>query len=55
MIDEFVLYLAPIFIGSPARGILDRTPLTRLADASRLTVTDTRLIGKDLRIIARPQ
>ncbi|MDR2030858.1 MAG: bifunctional diaminohydroxyphosphoribosylaminopyrimidine deaminase/5-amino-6-(5-phosphoribosylamino)uracil reductase RibD [Azoarcus sp.] len=52
-VDELLLYLAPIAVGSAARGIFDLPALTALDTAHRFAIRDCAKIGEDLRIIAR--
>jgi diaminohydroxyphosphoribosylaminopyrimidine deaminase/5-amino-6-(5-phosphoribosylamino)uracil reductase len=54
LVDEIVLYLAPILLGSAARGMFDLPVLTDLSGRYDLRVTDLRKIGNDLRVLARP-
>ena len=51
-IDEVLLYLAPQMLGL-GQGMAQWGPLTDLAQALRLEFTETQLIGKDLRVLAR--
>jgi diaminohydroxyphosphoribosylaminopyrimidine deaminase/5-amino-6-(5-phosphoribosylamino)uracil reductase len=53
LIDELVLYLAPHLMGTEARGLVELTGLSSMADRVQLTMTDVRQIGPDLRIRAR--
>lgn len=55
LIDEFLLYLAPMLIGHHARGLLDLPALDNLDQALRLELRDVRQLGADLRILARPR
>jgi diaminohydroxyphosphoribosylaminopyrimidine deaminase/5-amino-6-(5-phosphoribosylamino)uracil reductase len=41
-------------LGDSARGMLALTPLASLADRYELTIEDLRLVGRDLRLTARP-
>ncbi len=54
LIDEFVIYVAPMLLGSAARGMFDLDELTELAQCPRLDFDEIRAIGPDLRIIATP-
>ncbi|MDP2229199.1 MAG: bifunctional diaminohydroxyphosphoribosylaminopyrimidine deaminase/5-amino-6-(5-phosphoribosylamino)uracil reductase RibD [Moraxellaceae bacterium] len=54
LIDEYVLYQAPILLGSSARPMLD-WPLQSMRDQRRLTITDTRMVGGDIRHLAKPK
>ena len=53
-VDELILYLAPALVGDAARGLFNLPALESLADKRRLTFRDIRLVGGDLRIVARP-
>ncbi len=53
LIDELVLYVAPKLLGDTARGLFQLPALSALTDAVSLQFTDVRVVGKDLRIIAR--
>lgn len=52
-VDEILLYLAPMLIGDQAQGLFSLPTLSSLADARKLDMRDVRMIGRDLRIIAR--
>ena len=47
--DEMLLYLAPKFLGSTARPLLD-IPLQRLQQAISGRISETQTLGKDLRV-----
>ena len=53
LVDELLLYLAPCLIGDAARGLFDVPALKSLQDKHRLLINDVRLVGADLRILAR--
>jgi diaminohydroxyphosphoribosylaminopyrimidine deaminase/5-amino-6-(5-phosphoribosylamino)uracil reductase len=53
VVDEWLLYLAPHFLGTQGRGMLDLGALTAMESRQALKVMDTRWFGDDLRIIAR--
>jgi diaminohydroxyphosphoribosylaminopyrimidine deaminase/5-amino-6-(5-phosphoribosylamino)uracil reductase len=55
LIDEIVLYQAPVLLGDAARGVFALPELRALGRKIELEIRDTRCIGKDLRIIARPR
>nr|WP_114417703.1 bifunctional diaminohydroxyphosphoribosylaminopyrimidine deaminase/5-amino-6-(5-phosphoribosylamino)uracil reductase RibD [Marinospirillum perlucidum] len=54
LIDELRLYLAPRFLGSAARGLLELPGLNKLAAAPELEVTEVRAVGKDWRFQLKP-
>lgn len=53
LVDELLLYLAPCLIGDAARGMFDLPPLEALAARTPLLIRDLRLLGPDLRLLAR--
>jgi len=53
LVDEYQLFVAPKFLGSTARPLLD-LPLERLEQAHHLDIVDIRAVGGDFRVIARP-
>ena len=54
LVDEFIIYMAPLLLGSEARPLLD-WPLTSIRDQRKLVITDTRMVGSDIRLIAKPK
>ncbi|XXF09480.1 bifunctional diaminohydroxyphosphoribosylaminopyrimidine deaminase/5-amino-6-(5-phosphoribosylamino)uracil reductase RibD [Pseudomonas sp. D1-3] len=53
LVDEYQLFVAPKFLGSSARPLLD-LPLAKMAEAPALKIVDMRAVGDDWRIIAVP-
>jgi diaminohydroxyphosphoribosylaminopyrimidine deaminase/5-amino-6-(5-phosphoribosylamino)uracil reductase len=53
VIDEIVLYLAPMILGDASQGLFALGELVRLDEAPRVRIVDTRRVGEDLRITAR--
>ncbi|WP_347247978.1 bifunctional diaminohydroxyphosphoribosylaminopyrimidine deaminase/5-amino-6-(5-phosphoribosylamino)uracil reductase RibD [Zoogloea sp.] len=54
-IDELVLYLAPALVGDAAQGLFNLPAINSLTEKRSLNFRDVRLVGRDLRIIARPE
>ncbi len=54
LLDELVLYLAPVLLGDTARGLLHLPGLESMDQRVALTVDDIRAVGGDWRITARP-
>ena len=54
LVDELVIYQAPHIMGSETRRMFETPAWTRLADRQGLRLVETRRIGGDLRITARP-
>jgi diaminohydroxyphosphoribosylaminopyrimidine deaminase/5-amino-6-(5-phosphoribosylamino)uracil reductase len=53
LVDELLIYQAPLLLGDKARGMADLPELADLAGARHLTVIDRRMVGPDQRILAR--
>jgi len=53
LVDELLVYLAPHLVGDDARGMFHLPELTDLAGRRALEVRDVRMIGGDIRVIAR--
>ncbi|MFN7087270.1 MAG: bifunctional diaminohydroxyphosphoribosylaminopyrimidine deaminase/5-amino-6-(5-phosphoribosylamino)uracil reductase RibD [Burkholderiales bacterium] len=53
LVDELVVYLAPLLLGDAARGMFDLPELQDLDGCRELKIGDLRMIGDDIRIIAR--
>jgi diaminohydroxyphosphoribosylaminopyrimidine deaminase/5-amino-6-(5-phosphoribosylamino)uracil reductase len=54
LVDEYIFYVAPVLLGSAARPLLE-WPLHSIRDQRRLAITDTRMVGGDIRLVARPK
>jgi len=52
LIDEIILYQAPMLLGDTARGLFALPEMQSLSEKIELRISDVRLIGRDLRIIA---
>jgi diaminohydroxyphosphoribosylaminopyrimidine deaminase/5-amino-6-(5-phosphoribosylamino)uracil reductase len=53
VIDEIWFYYAPKLLGDTAQGMFALPEMTRLEQALQPRLTDVRLVGEDLRVIAR--
>jgi diaminohydroxyphosphoribosylaminopyrimidine deaminase/5-amino-6-(5-phosphoribosylamino)uracil reductase len=53
MVDELLLYLAPSLIGDAAPGMFNLPELTDLSARRALRIHDLRVVGDDIRVIAR--
>ncbi len=53
LVDELIVYLAPKFLGTDARGLLQLPGLEHLCDAPRMLWHDQRMVGEDLRLSLR--
>jgi diaminohydroxyphosphoribosylaminopyrimidine deaminase/5-amino-6-(5-phosphoribosylamino)uracil reductase len=52
-VDEFLIYLAPSFLGDSAQGMLNLPQMDSLDERLRVTLRSVERVGEDLRIIAR--
>jgi diaminohydroxyphosphoribosylaminopyrimidine deaminase/5-amino-6-(5-phosphoribosylamino)uracil reductase len=53
LIDEVLVYLAPTLLGASARGMFDVPEVRELAERHEFDVRDVRMVGGDVRVIAR--
>ena len=53
LVDELVIYLAPHLVGDAARGMFNLPALEDLGGRRALAVRDMRMVGRDLRVVAR--
>lgn len=53
LVDELIIYIAAKFLGNNAKGLLQLPDLRALKDGPELEINDMRMIGKDIRLIAR--
>ncbi len=52
-VDELLIYQAPVLLGDSARGMFNLAELTDLSGKRELVVIDRRLVGSDMRLLAR--
>jgi diaminohydroxyphosphoribosylaminopyrimidine deaminase/5-amino-6-(5-phosphoribosylamino)uracil reductase len=55
LVDEFIIYQAPHFMGSETRGMLQTPQWIKLKQRLELEILDLRNIDNDMRITARPR
>ena len=55
LVDELLLYVAPVVLGDTARPLLGGLAFTQMAQRLRMTVIDSRRVGEDLRLRLQPQ
>jgi len=53
LVDELILYLAPVLMGDAARGLFALPELQQMDQRKALTMQDVRLVGQDIRVMAR--
>lgn len=54
LVDELVVYVAPVLLGEGARPLAALGTLTDMAERHELRFSDTRRVGHDLRLTLRP-
>ncbi|MCB1776202.1 MAG: bifunctional diaminohydroxyphosphoribosylaminopyrimidine deaminase/5-amino-6-(5-phosphoribosylamino)uracil reductase RibD [Candidatus Competibacteraceae bacterium] len=54
LVDELVIYLAPVLLGNKARGLFQLPELTRMSQRAKLEILEMRAVGKDWRIALKP-
>ncbi|WP_282266319.1 bifunctional diaminohydroxyphosphoribosylaminopyrimidine deaminase/5-amino-6-(5-phosphoribosylamino)uracil reductase RibD [Stenotrophomonas sp. PS02298] len=54
LVDELLLYMAPLLMGDAARPLLAGLGIDSMAQTVALEVRDARMIGPDLRLLLRP-
>jgi diaminohydroxyphosphoribosylaminopyrimidine deaminase / 5-amino-6-(5-phosphoribosylamino)uracil reductase len=55
LVDELLIYIAPVLLGDSARPLLTLPTLTDMTDRWQLQVHDQRQVGEDWRIRLRPR
>jgi len=53
LVDELLLYIAPRLLGDKARGMFELPELQEMAGRRELKILDLRMVGRDLRMLAR--
>lgn len=54
LVDEFVVYLAPLLLGDRARGMFDLPELVAMEGRRELRIANVAMVGRDLRVRALP-
>ena len=55
LIDELIIYMAPIVMGDEARGLFRLPQLQSMAERVEFSLLETRAVGRDLRLNFQPQ
>ena len=55
LVDELLLYIAPVLLGERARPLFDGLHIDAMAERLRLRTVDSRSVGGDLRLLLRPE
>jgi len=53
LIDELIIYIAPLILGNNARGLFHLPGLDQLSKGYQLAISDIRAVGHDWRVTAR--
>ena len=54
LVDEIVIYMAPMIMGSDAKGLFSLPEITEMKDKINLSINDIRKVGNDMRITISP-
>ena len=54
LIDELIIYTAPVLLGHEARGLFNLPGIQSMTDRTQLKFTDIRMVGEDCRITLIP-
>jgi diaminohydroxyphosphoribosylaminopyrimidine deaminase / 5-amino-6-(5-phosphoribosylamino)uracil reductase len=55
LVDELLLYVAPVILGERARPMFDGLPIDTMAERLRMRIVETRRIGDDVRLLMQPR
>ncbi len=55
LVDELLLYIAPVLLGDAAKPLLALPGLAGMSDRWKLTMVDQRMLGQDSRWLLRPR
>jgi diaminohydroxyphosphoribosylaminopyrimidine deaminase / 5-amino-6-(5-phosphoribosylamino)uracil reductase len=50
LVDEWVIYIAPLILGDKGKGLFHLPGLDKLSDSKKLKIKDIRQVGKDIKI-----
>ncbi|HRD48999.1 MAG TPA: bifunctional diaminohydroxyphosphoribosylaminopyrimidine deaminase/5-amino-6-(5-phosphoribosylamino)uracil reductase RibD [Candidatus Contendobacter sp.] len=53
LMDELVIYMAPLLLGDKARGLFQLPELTRMSERMELEILEMRAVGRDWRVTLR--
>ncbi|TQC95641.1 bifunctional diaminohydroxyphosphoribosylaminopyrimidine deaminase/5-amino-6-(5-phosphoribosylamino)uracil reductase RibD [Moraxellaceae bacterium AER2_44_116] len=54
LVDEWIMYFAPTLLGSDAKPMFE-WPIQTMAQQQKLQIADLRIVGHDIRLIAKPR
>ena len=53
LVDEIIFYFAPHLLGDEAQGMVKWPELISLEQKKQLKIADLRMVGQDMRVIAK--
>ena len=54
LVDELLLYVAPVILGSEARPLFDGLDIGQMSERMRMRIVETRRLGEDVRVVLEP-
>jgi diaminohydroxyphosphoribosylaminopyrimidine deaminase/5-amino-6-(5-phosphoribosylamino)uracil reductase len=55
LVDELLLYVAPVLLGEHARPLFDGLHIDAMAQRLRMRRIDSAVVGEDFRLLLRPE
>jgi len=55
LVDEVLLYVAPVLLGERARPLFDGLAIDTMAQKLKMAIVESRYIGHDIRLLLRPE
>ena len=55
LVDELLLYVAPVLLGSEARPLFDGLNIEHMDERLQMDIVDSRQLGGDIRLLLRPR
>ena len=55
LVDELLLYVAPVILGEHARPMFEGLPIDTMAERLSMAIVETRRIGEDVRLLLQPK
>ncbi len=55
LVDELIVYIAPKLLGDAGKGLFHLPEMLNISQHIALDISDTRVVGRDFRITARPK
>jgi diaminohydroxyphosphoribosylaminopyrimidine deaminase/5-amino-6-(5-phosphoribosylamino)uracil reductase len=55
LVDEVLLYVAPVLLGERARPMFDGLAIDTMAQKLKMAIVESRYLGQDVRLLLRPE